>query len=254
VQQDARRHVPRRWSIGLDKIDYAVGFHSYANGLFPTIDLLETSEHGGVRATAAELIALVVKDNPPCQAWAFEGRALERLLALHRGDVKGGGPVGENEKIRAVSAMSALIQCTPEAQLAFLQAGGLDALVCNLGPDAGSCPRLTARTLFVLRTLLLESASVRRSCLEHGSHELLSRLASLSLQEEHVEWAEHASAALEALARNEGTALAQALSSAHPSFVDALRTRVAALKGLSGDEFAQLLEGATNLLGVLEAQ
>jgi hypothetical protein len=31
------------------------------------IDLLETSEHGGVRATAAELIALVVKDNPPCQ-------------------------------------------------------------------------------------------------------------------------------------------------------------------------------------------
>jgi hypothetical protein len=29
----------------------------------------------GVRASAAEFIALVVKDNPPCKAWAFEGRA-----------------------------------------------------------------------------------------------------------------------------------------------------------------------------------
>ena len=34
--------------------------------------------------------------------------------------------MGENEKIRAVSAMSALIQCTPEAQLAFLQAYSLN--------------------------------------------------------------------------------------------------------------------------------
>ena len=65
-----------------DKIDYAVGFHSYANGLFPTIELLETSEHGNVRSAAAQLIALVVKDNPPCQAWAFEGNALPRYLVF----------------------------------------------------------------------------------------------------------------------------------------------------------------------------
>ncbi len=35
-----------------DKIDYAVGFHSFANGLFPTIDLLETSEHGQLYLTS----------------------------------------------------------------------------------------------------------------------------------------------------------------------------------------------------------
>merc|ERR1719183_1989897 len=106
-----------------DKIDYAVGFHSYANGLFPTIELLETSEHGNVRSAAAQLIALVVKDNPPCQAWAFEGNALPRLLALHRGHTKDGGAVGETERVRAIAALFALIQHTPEAQLAFLEAG-----------------------------------------------------------------------------------------------------------------------------------
>jgi hypothetical protein len=73
-----------------------------------------------VRASAAELIALVVKDNPPCKAWAFEGRALERLLALHRGDVKGGGPVGENEKIRGKTwgkVQSALVHLCCEVEL-----------------------------------------------------------------------------------------------------------------------------------------
>ena len=43
-----------------DKIDYAVGFHSFANGLFPTIDLLETSEHGQLSLKS-----------PPCSSFWF---------------------------------------------------------------------------------------------------------------------------------------------------------------------------------------
>lgn len=179
-----------------DKIDYAVGFHSFANGLFPTIQLLEHSEHGNIRSAAAELIALVVKDNPPCQAWAFEGGALERLLALHSGNVKA-GPVGETEKVRAISAMHALIQHTPEAQLAFIQAGGMEALSRDLEPDGGASRRLKARTLFVLRSLLIESSSARKTCLEHA--DIIPLLAAHSVQVDDEEFSDHATAALEAL-------------------------------------------------------
>ena len=162
-----------------DRIDYAVAFHSFANGLFPTIDLLESSEHGAIRAHAAELIALVVKDNPPCQAWAFEGKALERLLALHRGHVKSGEVVGQLERLRAVSALSALIQHSADAQLAFLQAGGLEALHATISSDeAGG--RLKARTLFVLRSLLIESEPARVASLK--DERLAAELAVLSLQ------------------------------------------------------------------------
>ena len=214
-----------------DKIDYAVGFHSFSNGLFPTIDLLETSEHGNVRSAAAELIALVVKDNPPCQAWAFEGRALERLLALHSGNVKS-GPVGETEKVRAVSAMYALIQHTPEAQMAFMKAGGMEALRNDLAPDGGAGRRLKARTLFVLRSLLIEGSSARAACLEHA--DTIPLLAAHSVQVGEEEWSDHATAALEALAsqaagKDDASKICAAILSSDADYMKRLQDRYAML-------------------------
>lgn len=124
-----------------DRVDYAIALHSFAGGLFPTvsfvaspsqdrcmstiekrstntgfsqIDLLETSQHEGVRTKAAELVALAVQNNPPCQAWAFEGGALPKLLALH---AKG----TEKEKQKCLLALSGLISNNPPAQEAFIK-------------------------------------------------------------------------------------------------------------------------------------
>jgi hypothetical protein len=226
-QADAKHAALEEAIDRCDKIDYAVGFHSFANGLFPTIELLENSEHGHIRSAAAELVALVVKDNPPCQAWAFEGRALERLLALHSGNVKG-GPVGENEKVRAVSAMYALIQHTPEAQLAFIQAGGMEALRRDLGPDGGAGRRLKARTLFVLRSLLLESSSARATCLE--CTDMIPLLATLSVQTDEEEWSDHATAALEALmtqaaSKDDAARVCAAILASDSDFIPCLQKR-----------------------------
>ena len=232
-----------------DKIDYAVGFHSFANGLFPTIELLETSEHGNVRATAAELIALVVKDNPPCQAWAFEGQALPRLLALHRGEVRDGGPVGETEKIRAVAALSALIQHTPEAQLAFLQAGGLDDLQRDLALDAPR--RLRARTLFVTRSLVAESPEARRACLERAG--LLTLLATNSVADD-AECAEHATASLCALCEvpaGPKAGIAPLIAALPPDYLKLLRARMAKLE--ADPDAAEALAAACSLVEALTA-
>ena len=50
----------------------------------------------------------------------YTTRALERLLALHCGDVKGGGPVGENEKMRGKTwgtVQSALVHLCCKVEL-----------------------------------------------------------------------------------------------------------------------------------------
>mmetsp|Transcript_49246 Transcript_49246/g.79457 ORF Transcript_49246/g.79457 Transcript_49246/m.79457 type:complete len:317 (+) Transcript_49246:199-1149(+) len=229
-----------------DRIDYAVSFHAFANGLFPTIELLAGSEHGGVRGRAAELLALVVKDNAPCQAWAFEGGALEKLLALHAGNVKGGGAVGETEKLRAVGAMNALIQLNPDAQLAFIQAGGIDALKRDLKPDSGQ--RLKARTLFVMRSLLLESASIRDVCLSDAP--LLSLFSDCSLLADDEEHAEHATAALEALAQHNSSAVKAAVGQV---FVASLQSRITRLESNSNEDTTEAVRTALALLSSLSA-
>ena len=58
------------------------------------------------------------------------------LLALHRGHTKDGGAVGETERVRAIAALFALIQHTPEAQLAFLEVSVCSLLAAGLGLGA----------------------------------------------------------------------------------------------------------------------
>jgi len=136
-----------------DRVDYAIALHSFAGGLFPTIDLLETSQHEGVRTKAAELVALAVQNNPPCQAWAFEGGALPKLLALH---AKG----TEKEKQKCLLALSGLISNNPPAQEAFIKADGLKVIEDDIKANVGR--RLKVKAVFTCGWMMRESEPARK--------------------------------------------------------------------------------------------
>jgi len=190
-----------------DRIDYAVALHSFGNGLFPTIDLIASSKHGSIRSLAAELVALCVKDNPPCQAWAFERNALNVLLGLHSGRTGNtDDAVGETERVKALSAISALIQHNDDAVKAFLWAGGLDNMKQDLHMQVGQ--RLRARACFVLQWLFESS---QNACKQAVEKQFAPLLFLILLQSEEIEYAGRA---LRSLAKKDAIQCAEQIRAA----------------------------------------
>ena len=164
------------------------------------IRLAGTSKHGGVRALAADIVALAVKNNEKfltlrarapaaaprrtarhgahltdqspgprrrCQQWAMEGGALQAMMALHLGIVAGedgaAAGVGDGEKAKALSDIAALVQNFAPAERQFLAADGATLLRDALAP--GRPARLRARAAFFMQWLLRDSPPARAAAL-----------------------------------------------------------------------------------------
>jgi hsp70-interacting protein len=195
-----------------DRIDYALSFHSFGNGLVPTINLLKSS-NDGIRLKAADLVALCVHNNPSCQKWALEAGAMELLLALH-----GNIDVDVDVRTKALSAISALVQHNPPGEELFLSSGGVQALKANI---EGIARRLKVKTLFMLQWLLRDSAAAASRAADDG---LSSVLAALALDPDE-DIAENASGALAATFRHHPPAAAHTTAQ-YPDLLAEIRKRL----------------------------
>mmetsp|Transcript_9232 Transcript_9232/g.14572 ORF Transcript_9232/g.14572 Transcript_9232/m.14572 type:complete len:275 (-) Transcript_9232:76-900(-) len=220
-----------------DKIDYAIGFHTFAKGFHPAIDLTVESRNPQVRSKAAELVATCVKDNPISQAWAFEHRALQKLFAMHRGQLADGSTVRpegptEGERTKALSALSALIQNTPGSagEMAFLQAKGLDLLKEDLGAQIGV--RLKVKALFFLQWLLRGNQAARQAALDLG----LSVDLALSCIDEDDEVVQNGWLGLDVMTKHDQAAALQQVSARDPNMPGLIKNRIAAIDTEAVDE------------------
>eukprot|EP00286_Rhodomonas_abbreviata_P016004 CAMPEP_0181317678 /NCGR_PEP_ID=MMETSP1101-20121128/16600_1 /TAXON_ID=46948 /ORGANISM="Rhodomonas abbreviata, Strain Caron Lab Isolate" /LENGTH=306 /DNA_ID=CAMNT_0023425095 /DNA_START=79 /DNA_END=999 /DNA_ORIENTATION=+ len=219
-----------------DRLDYAIALHSFGNGLFPTIALLETSKDEGVRCNAAELVALCVQNNPAGQAWAFEGGALEKLLNLHKCG-------GEKEKQKCLLALSGLIANNAPAQEAFLQAGGLSALEEDIKAEVGR--RLKVKALFTVAWIMDQSSAARGKVV---SETKVAALLAECAAEEDEELSNLAMTALLPLLKENKAATLAALQEAKPSLAAAVKKRAEAKDGDDVDEEAVAVAKALHAL------
>mmetsp|Transcript_60693 Transcript_60693/g.149224 ORF Transcript_60693/g.149224 Transcript_60693/m.149224 type:complete len:325 (-) Transcript_60693:214-1188(-) len=150
----------------VDRIDYAITLHVYAGGFLPTFDTIKETAHDGIRQRAAELAACCMRNNPQCQQWALEVGAVETLSKVHSDPDH-----GEMSRVKALGALSALVQNFPPAEAQFLAGGGLRTMKADV---EGIGRRLKVKALFMLQWLLAASADARKDAMECGMGDALA--------------------------------------------------------------------------------
>ena len=199
-----------------DRIDYAISFHTFGNGLIPTINLLKSSSES-IKLKAADLVALCAQNNPKCQQWSLEAGAMELLTSIH-----GNSDLDVDLRTKALAAISALVQHNAMGEELFLSCGGVSALRANV---EGIARRLKVKTLFMLQWLLQDSSAASARAADDG---LAAALATMVLDSDE-DIAENATGALTAILRHKpetrGSIVAQ-----FPTLSADLRQRLSAAR------------------------
>lgn len=170
-EAEAKARALEDLSDRVDRIDYAIALHVYAKGFLPLFKIIEETNHDRVRASAAALASLCMRNNDKCQEWALE---IGGLATLQRAYADWGHPVDVRKSL--LSAVSALVQNNAVGEAAFLRSGGLGVLFADVN---GIARGMRIKALFMLQWLLAASQEARGGAIaEAGTLEALAGCVS----------------------------------------------------------------------------
>lgn len=130
----------------IEDIDNANDFCKIENGLS---SVLQNVKHPSfeIRKWAVHVVCTLVQNNPRAQKFAFEQGTFQILIPLLQSE--------SNPEVQSkiISAVSALIRHFPDAEIAFIEGGGLNLLGKFL-LDTENKSNCTMKTVFLLTLLL----------------------------------------------------------------------------------------------------
>uniref|UniRef100_A0A7S4KVT2 Nucleotide exchange factor Fes1 domain-containing protein n=1 Tax=Guillardia theta TaxID=55529 RepID=A0A7S4KVT2_GUITH len=163
------------------------------------------------------------------------------MLDLHSGRVGGeDDAVGETERVKAISAISALIQHNDDAIKAFLWAGGLDNMRQDLHMQVGA--RLRGRACFVLQWLFESS---KEACKQAVDKRFAPLLFAILLESEEIEYAGRA---LRSLVKCDSTSCAEQIRVEEGEWRARLNRRLESLSSSESEDERQIVEELVRLL------
>jgi len=155
----------------VERIDSAIDL--YKVGGFPHLLDCLRSLFPSVRSRAAHVLATTVQNNPKCQEWALEQKALNVLLE----DLKISDEPSEDEaKVpeKVLYAIAGLTRSFQPAQRAFVQLNGI-SLVVDLLINPKASLRVKKKALLALHHFVKDDKTVR----ENFSQKLVPALSVL---------------------------------------------------------------------------
>ncbi|XP_041365570.1 hsp70-binding protein 1-like isoform X1 [Gigantopelta aegis] len=216
-----------------DKIDFAIDFHKI-NG-FQIFPIVLHHEEAELRSLGAELIAVLVQNNPYCQNAVLSANLLPLLLELLDKD--------ENSTVRvkALYAVSCLCRDSQDAQKVFTDCDGFSVLMRAMQSDV---EKLVIKAAFFLCHMCIDQPVLKDILCDIG---MIDQLVG-HLSEEHTATHEHVMGALLTIVTNHDRALQEA-QKPHLNLVDLLTRRIEEIANVP--EFQEETEYAEGLLKLL---